>query len=315
MIEVRNVSKSFGSLRAVDNLSFTVAEGEKLVLLGTSGCGKTTTLKMLNRLTEADSGQILINGVSIRESPPEMLRRGIGYVIQQAGLFPHYTVFENIAMVPRLLGWPEDQIRERVINLLTVMGLPPEGFAAKRPAQLSGGQAQRVGLARAMAANPPVILMDEPFGALDGVTRSRLRDEFTGLREWQEKTIVLVTHDVTEAFLLADRIALMDRGTVQQIGVPEKLLLYPASDFVRKFFDHQRLQLTLMVKSLRELMSGLSWLPESGPEAPVVEASASLWEVLETLQGSGAQTVGIRDVEGIRYIHRRDLLAAAFDPA
>jgi osmoprotectant transport system ATP-binding protein len=218
-------------------------------------------------------------------------------------------------MVPRLLGWPEDQIRERVINLLTVMGLPPEGFAAKRPAQLSGGQAQRVGLARAMAANPPVILMDEPFGALDGVTRSRLREEFTGLREWQEKTIVLVTHDVTEAFLLADRIALMDRGTVQQIDVPEKLLLHPANDFVRKFFDHQRLQLTLMVKPLRELMPGLSWLPESAPEAPVVKTSASLWEALETLQASGARTVGIRDGEVTRYIHRRDLLAAAFDPA
>jgi osmoprotectant transport system ATP-binding protein len=166
-----------------------------------------------------------------------------------------------------------------------------------------------------MAANPPVILMDEPFGALDGVTRSRLREEFTGLREWQEKTIVLVTHDVTEAFLLADRIALMDRGAVQQIDVPEKLLLHPANDFVRKFFDHQRLQLTLMVKPLRELMSRLSWLPESAPEAPIVEASDNLWEVLETFQGSGAKIVGVWDGADIRYLHRRDLLAIAFDPA
>lgn len=313
MIEVRNISKSFGSLRAVDNLSFSVARGEKLVLLGTSGCGKTTTLKMLNRLTEPDSGQIMINGVSIREKPPELLRRGIGYVIQQAGLFPHYTVFENIAMVPRLLGWSEEQIGARVRHLLSVTGLPPEGFAAKRPAQLSGGQAQRVGLARAMAANPPVILMDEPFGALDGVTRSRLREEFIRLKEWQEKTIVLVTHDVTEAFLLADQIALMDRGAIQQIDVPEKLLLHPANDFVRKFFDHQRLQLTLMVKPLSDLTDRLPWLPQSTSEAPVVDASASLWEVLEATQHEGAGIVGIRGIEGIRYTHRRALLAAAFD--
>jgi osmoprotectant transport system ATP-binding protein len=228
MIEVSHVSKSFGEVPVVRDLSFGVAPGEKLVLLGTSGSGKTTTLKMLNRLLEPDRGTIRLDGTDIRGQRPEVLRRSIGYVIQQGGLFPHYSVFENVAVVPRLLGWPEGRIRERVAYLLDLMALPPAQFAAKRPAELSGGQVQRVGLARALAANPPVILLDEPFGALDPITRSHIRREVSRLAEWREKTMVLVTHDVTEAFLLADRIALMNGGAIAQLDVPARLLHQPA---------------------------------------------------------------------------------------
>lgn len=311
MIEVRNVRKSFGVTPVVNDLSFTVQRGEKLVLLGTSGSGKTTTLKMLNRLLEPDSGTIRINGVNIREQSPQTLRRGIGYVIQQGGLFPHYSVFENVAVVPRLQGWTESRIRERVEYLLTITGLPPDRFASMRPAQLSGGQVQRVGLARALAANPPIILMDEPFGALDPITRIRIRQEISQLNEWREKTIVLVTHDVTEAFGLADRIALLDRGDIGQIDVPQRLLFQPANDFVRHFFDHQRLQLTWMTLPAAKLLAGLTRLPDGPANAPVVEADGNLWELLEKVQGSPSDLIGIRDREGIGYVHREALLAAA----
>jgi len=308
MIEVSNVNKSFGGVPVVRDLSFGVAPGEKLVLLGTSGSGKTTTLKMLNRLLEPDGGTIRINGADIRGQPPEVLRRGIGYVIQQGGLFPHYSVFENVAVVPRLLGWPEGRIRERVAYLLDLMALPPAQFAAKQPAELSGGQVQRVGLARALAANPPVILLDEPFGALDPITRSRVRREVSELAEWREKTMVLVTHDVTEAFLLADRIALMNGGAIAQLDVPGRLLHQPADAFVGRFFDAHRLQLTWMTQSVGELLAGLSPLPAGPPDAPVVAATASVWEVLETIQGHPSPLIGIRTGNGIGYVPRAALL-------
>jgi osmoprotectant transport system ATP-binding protein len=310
MIQVRNVSKFFGEVPVVRDLSFGVAPGEKLVLLGTSGSGKTTTLKMLNRLLEPDRGTIRINGTDVRDQSPQVLRRGIGYVIQQGGLFPHYSVFENVAVVPRLLGWPEGRVRERVAYLLDLMALPPAQFAAKRPAELSGGQVQRVGLARALAANPPVILLDEPFGALDPITRSRIRREVSGLAEWREKTIVLVTHDVTEAFLLADRIALMNGGAIAQLDVPARLLQEPADAFVGHFFDAHRLQLTWMTQPVGGLLAGLSPLPAGPPDAPVVPAHASLWEALERLQGHPSPILGIQSGNGIQYVPRQALLAA-----
>jgi osmoprotectant transport system ATP-binding protein len=198
-----------------------------------------------------------------------------------------------------------------VEDLLTVIGLPPAQYSAVRPAQLSGGQVQRVGLARALAANPPVILMDEPFGALDPITRSRIRQEISQLAEWREKTIVLVTHDVTEAFGLADRIALMDQGGIGQIDVPQRLLLHPANDFVRHFFDHQRLQLTWMTQPLVELLPDLTRLPVGPADAPVLEADVNLWELLEKVQSNPSSLVGIRDKEGVGYVHRDALLAAA----
>ncbi|RYC68237.1 MULTISPECIES: ATP-binding cassette domain-containing protein [Spirosoma] len=236
MIRVENLSKRYGPTAVVDNVSFSVAPGETLVLLGTSGSGKTTTLKMLNRLIEPDSGQIRLDGTDVRQQDAPTLRRRIGYVIQDGGLFPHYTVAEAIATVPNLLGWEPDRIRERTDELIRKLQLP-EAVLNRYPADLSGGQRQRVGLARALATRPPVVLMDEPFGALDPFTRRHVRRELFGLSELQETTVVLVTHDVAEALELADRIALMHQGRIVQIGLPGDLTNQPANDFVRDFLD------------------------------------------------------------------------------
>ncbi len=236
MITIQHLSKQFGGFKAVDDLSVSVAAGETLVLLGTSGCGKTTTLRMLNRLVEPDSGTIHIDGIDIREQPAPELRRRVGYVIQDGGLFPHYTVAEAIATVPKLLNWIPDLISQRSRELLDKLQLPANSLN-RYPSELSGGQRQRVGLARALAARPPVVLMDEPFGALDPFTRRHVRRELFGLTELSETTVVLVTHDVSEAIELADRIALMDKGRLVQIGTPDELLRRPANDFVRDFLD------------------------------------------------------------------------------
>src|SRR6185312_2186063 len=208
--------------RAVDNISFEVKEHENLILLGTSGCGKTTTLKMVNRLIEPSSGRIFIDGKNVLGQTPESLRLGIGYVLQNTGLFPHYTVSENIAIVPQLLKWDKKRIEKRVSELLEKLHLSNE-YLNVYPHELSGGQQQRVGLARALVADPPVLLMDEPFGALDNVTRAKIHAEFKALDELKSKTIIMVTHDVQEAFELGDRICLMDKGKVVQNGTPAEL--------------------------------------------------------------------------------------------
>lgn len=236
MIEIQNLVKRFGAHTAVDNVSLRVDQGETLVLLGTSGCGKTTTLKMINRLIEPSSGSIHVNDVDVRQQDGPTLRRRIGYVIQDGGLFPHYTVAEAIATVPKLLHWDVTAIQERTRELIAKLQLP-ETVLTRYPAELSGGQRQRVGLARALAAKPPVVLMDEPFGALDPFTRRHVRRELFGLNELRETTVVLVTHDVNEALELADRIALMDRGRIVQLGTPDELLKQPANAFVRDFLD------------------------------------------------------------------------------
>ncbi|GAB3038542.1 ABC transporter ATP-binding protein [Spirosoma pulveris] len=236
MIDVRQLTKRFESHTAVDDVSLTVAPGETLVLLGTSGCGKTTTLKMINRLIEPTSGFISVDGVDVRQQPGPALRRRIGYVIQDGGLFPHYTVADAIATVPKLLDWETARIQTRTRELMDKLQLP-DSLLHRYPAELSGGQRQRVGLARALAVNPPVVLMDEPFGALDPFTRKHVRRELFGLNELRETTVVLVTHDVSEALELADRIALMDKGRIVQIGPPNELLINPATDFVRDFLD------------------------------------------------------------------------------
>lgn len=238
MIEIRNLVKRFGAHTAVDNVSLHISQGETLVLLGTSGCGKTTTLKMINRLIEPNSGSIYVDGIDVRQQDGPALRRRIGYVIQDGGLFPHYTVADAIATVPKLLKWEEGAILERAHELIAKLQLP-ESALLRYPAELSGGQRQRVGLARALAAKPPVVLMDEPFGALDPFTRRHVRRELFGLNELKETTVVLVTHDVNEALELADRIALMDKGRIVQIGTPDELLNKPANDFVRDFLDDQ----------------------------------------------------------------------------
>jgi osmoprotectant transport system ATP-binding protein len=243
MIVVKNITKTFGTHKAVDNVSFTVNEGENIVFLGTSGCGKTTLLKMINRLLEPDSGEIWIKGHRIVDQRPEDLRKKIGYVFQNTGLFPHYTIEENIGTVPRLLGWDKAKIAARVSDLLEELHLSPDQYRSAYPHQLSGGQQQRVGIARALAAYPPLLLMDEPFGALDPITRASVRKDFKQLDELRSKTIVLVTHDVQEAFELADRIVLLDKGRIVQQGTPDELLFEPAGDYARNFFEEQRFQL------------------------------------------------------------------------
>lgn len=235
MIHFHQVSKYFAGKRAVDNLTLQIAKGEFTVLIGTSGSGKSTTLKMINRLIEHDEGEIHFAGEEIRNYKPEDIRRRMGYAIQSIGLFPHWTVERNIGTVPQLLKWPQKRIRQRVIELLELLHLDPEQFLHRYPHQLSGGQQQRVGVARALAADPEVLLMDEPFGALDPVTRSALQFEITRIHQLSGRTIVLVTHDIDEALALADRIVLMDGGRVIQQGTPLEMLTLPANDFVRDF--------------------------------------------------------------------------------
>ncbi|GAB3859222.1 hypothetical protein GCM10028822_35430 [Hymenobacter terrigena] len=261
VIRAAGLRKSFGAHTVVNDVSFEVAAGETLVLLGPSGCGKTTLLKLLNRLIEPDGGTVEINGENVLAQRPEVLRRGMGYVIQQVGLLPHYTVAENIAVVPRLLGHAPAAIAARTEALLTRLHLPPGRYAGQLPQQLSGGQQQRVGLARALAADPPIILLDEPFGALDPVTRAGIRREFRELEELKSKTVVLVTHDVTEAFELADRIMLLDAGQIQQLGTPRELLFRPANAFVRGFFAAERLALQLRTLTLGDVWPDVQTLP------------------------------------------------------
>ena len=280
-------TKRYGGQLILDDVSFEVAAGETLVLLGPSGCGKTTLLKTLNRLLEPDGGTIELNGQDVRRQKPETLRRGIGYVIQQVGLLPHLTVAQNIGLVPGLLGRPAADTAARTTALLDRLHLPAARFAGLLPAQLSGGQAQRVGLARALAADPPVVLLDEPFGALDPLTRAAVRRDFRELDELRRKTVVLVTHDVTEAFELADRILLLHEGRIQQAGPPRELLRQPATDFVRRFFEAERLGLELRVTTLADVCP---YLPaEAGPPAaapnlaPALPPTLSLHEALAQL--------------------------------
>lgn len=284
MITLAGVSKNFGNTRAVNQISFIVPEGETLVLLGTSGCGKTTTLKMINRLIEPGSGTISINGRFISEERPEELRRRIGYVMQNIGLFPHYTVAENIAIVPKLLKWSNERTRERTLELIEKLHLPDDCLSLL-PHQLSGGQQQRVGLARALVTDPAILLMDEPFGALDNVTRSSIQAEFKALEEFRRKTIVMVTHDVQEAFELADRICLMDRGEIVQIGTPKNLLYKPANDFVRKFLDGQRLALEFKTVTIQDIWE---FLPDGPVEdrRNVLSALTDVWSAMEQLSSA-----------------------------
>lgn len=237
MIELCDVHKVYPDGHvALRGLSLRVETATTVALLGPSGCGKTTTLKLINRLVAPTSGRILVNGHDVTAVDAIQLRRGIGYVIQDAGLFPHLTATDNVEVVPRLLGWPVTQRRQRSAELFALVGLDYALHGPRYPAELSGGQRQRVGLARALAADPPLVLMDEPFGALDPITRRRLQREFRDLKGRLHKTVVLVTHDVEEAFLLADRVAVLSEGELVQVGTPEEIRAAPASDFVVSFF-------------------------------------------------------------------------------
>lgn len=239
MIVLDGVSKSFdgGQTYAVRNLSMQVHDGETLVLLGSSGCGKTTTLKMINRLVEPTSGKIEVDGKDVTRQNRVQLRRSIGYVLQGIGLFPHYRVMQNVEIVPKLLGWPAKARRERVREVLDMVGLPADEYAQRYPDELSGGQKQRIGVARALAADSKYLLMDEPFGTLDAISRDSLQQELKALTKRLGKTTVFVTHDVFEALALADRIAIFHGGHLQQIDTPQKVLSAPATAFVRELFE------------------------------------------------------------------------------
>ncbi len=242
MITLEGVSKSYGSGKvAVGNLSLEIGDGELAALVGPSGCGKTTTLRMINRLIEPTSGRILIDGQDVLSKDPVVMRRGIGYVIQQGGLFPHRRVFDNVAVVPRLLGWDSSRVNRRVNELLELVGLDPGDYGRRFPHELSGGERQRVGVARALGADPPVLLMDEPFGAVDPVTRQRLQNQFLELQRELKKSIVFVTHDIEEAAKLGDRIAVLSKGGVlEQYDTPAEILGRPGTPFVADFVGTDR---------------------------------------------------------------------------
>ncbi len=267
-ISFAGVSKEYGELHAVDDLDLKIFAGELVVLLGPSGCGKTTTLRMINRLILPSSGVIEVNGRDVASQDLEELRRGIGYVIQAVGLFPHLTVGQNVQVVPRLLGWSQQRRRERAYELLSLVGLEPNEYYGRYPRDLSGGQQQRVGVARALAADPPVLLMDEPFGAVDPLTRTRLQDEFLSLQQRLRKTVVFVTHDLDEAVRLADRICLMRDGSLEQFSSPERLLAAPATAFVRRFVGADRALKLLGRLTVEEVMHRAD-----GAEAVATDAS------------------------------------------
>jgi osmoprotectant transport system ATP-binding protein len=304
MIKVSNLVRSYQGIPAVNNISFEVDAGENLVLLGTSGCGKTTTLRMINRLEEPDAGEVCINGLDIKNQNPEHLRRGIGYVLQNHGLFPHYTVAENVAIVPALMEWDSQKITKRAGVLFEKLNLE-SSLLHKYPEALSGGQQQRVGLARALMVSPAVLLMDEPFGALDNVTRAAIRKEFMQLDELMQTTIIMVTHDVQEAFEIGDRICLMDKGKIMQIGRPEELLFYPENEFVVKFLNDQRLQLEL--KTVR--MSAI--FPHGIPDGLLTPyffnlEEVSVWDLMNCLLNE--ENTGIKENSG-----RLNVLMQAFE--
>ena len=239
MIKLQNVVKNYEGYEAVKGISLEVKEGELYVLLGPSGCGKSTTLRLINKMIDRTSGEIFVEGEPVDAFKVESLRKKMGYVIQSTGLFPHMSVEENIATVPRLLKWKEEDIRKRGEEMLRLVGLSPEVYGKKLPKELSGGEAQRVGVARALAADPQILLMDEPFGAVDPISRVRLQKEFREIQKKLGKTVIFVTHDVEEALLLADRICLMKEGNIVQEGTPEEVILRPKDPFVEDFFGKE----------------------------------------------------------------------------
>jgi osmoprotectant transport system ATP-binding protein len=293
MIAFEDVSKTFGPTKAVDGLSFTIAAGEFFVLIGPSGCGKSTTLKMINRLEPHTAGRIRFAGEDIARFRAEALRRRIGYAIQSVGLFPHWTVEQNIATVPRLLRWPRARIRDRVAELLHLLRLD-EASRRRYPHQLSGGQQQRVGVARALAADPDVLLMDEPFGALDPLTRDALQSEIARVHQATKKTTVFVTHDMQEALRLASRIAIMDRGRIVQIGAPIALLREPADEFVRSFVggDDRGIKLLSLETAAERVRPG-----ERAP-GPPIGADASLARALSLMIENGTDRLPVIDAAG-----------------
>jgi len=294
MIEIDDVTKYYGDRRVVDRLSLTVPAGDFCVLLGSSGCGKSTTLKMINRLIAADAGQIRVGGEDIATVSTEQLRRRIGYAIQSIGLFPHWTVEDNIATVPRLLKWPRARRGERVTELLELFRLEPETYRGKYPHQLSGGEQQRVGVARALAADPELLLMDETFGAVDPLTRDDLQAELLRIHRAMKKTIVFVTHDIEEALRLATHIAVMQEGRIAQLGTPIDILEHPASEFVADFVGRQGIGLKLL--SVRKIVDRMR--PGETAEGEPLSLDKSLRDALSAMTTRRADRLPVCDGEG-----------------
>ncbi len=305
MIRFEGVTKRYGDVVAVDDLTFDVPAGELVVLIGPSGSGKTTCLKMINRLIEPSAGRVLVDGRDVAFEEPQALRRGMGYVIQSVGLFPHLSVRQNVQVVPNLLGWSKEKSVRRADELLATVGLDPATYADRYPRELSGGQQQRVGVARALAVDPPILLMDEPFGSVDPLTRERLQDEFLELQQRLRKTVVLVTHDITEAVKMADRICLMRAGRIEQYDTPETLLKSPRNRFVRQFVGSDRALTRLSrmkVSAVMEKAEPLEVGTSSAAAAAALRGEPSLyvtdggtllgWIMLPALRASGSVREG-----------------------
>lgn len=291
LIRLENITKQYGGtdVPAVNNLTMDVLRGEVLVLVGPSGCGKSTTLRLINRLIEPTSGKIYLDGEDVTDINPSALRRKIGYVIQQVGLFPHRTIAENIATVPKLLGWDKKRIDERVDELLELVSMDPATYRERYPKELSGGQAQRVGVARALAADPDVLLMDEPFGAIDPITRDRLQNEFLRLQQDLKKTIVFVTHDIDEAIKMGNKIAILREGSeIAQLDTPEAILAEPADDFVENFLGSGAILKSLTLAKIKDMELH---------QVPVLKAPVMRDKALETLQESNDSTAILLDAD------------------
>ena len=324
-IELQDVTKNYPgqAAPAVEKFSIDVKPGELIMFVGPSGCGKTTTMKMINRIIEPTSGSIQIDGKDVLSLNPHDLRRHIGYVIQQIGLFPHMTIAENIAVVPKLLGWSKAKISSRVDELLSIVQLEPKTFAGRYPKQLSGGQQQRVGVARALAADPPVMLMDEPFGATDPITREKLQLEFLRLQETIGKTIIFVTHDFEEAIRLGDRIAVLsERSKIEQFDTPANILATPANDYVASFIGHGAAIKRLALIPVSEAKLG----PTSAASSAVtVGSDDTLRDALDSLVLTGAAAIGVTgddgrvvasiSIEAISAVLGADVAASAGSPA
>jgi osmoprotectant transport system ATP-binding protein len=296
LISFERVRKEYpGRQVAVNDLSLEIEAGQVCMLVGPSGCGKTTSLKMINRLEDPTSGRILLDGKDIAGIDPVKLRLGMGYVIQQVGLFPHLTVADNVATVPRLLGWDEKRVEQRTRELLLLVGLDPDLHRRRYPSQLSGGQRQRVGVARALGADPPVLLMDEPFGAVDRLARDRLQTEFQSIQRRMKKTVVFVTHDIDEAIKLGDRIALLATGGVlQQYDTPARILGSPANDFVTEFLGPERAEKVLAVTPINPANLRRDDVDGAG-SLPSVSLDSSLGDALALMLLKGSERVLVED--------------------
>ena len=311
MITLNHLEKKYADTYAVKGLSLTFPDASVTALLGPSGCGKTTTLRMINRLIEPTGGQVLLDGQDAAALRPEALRRGIGYVIQQIGLFPHLSVAQNVATVPDLLGRDRAQTARRVDELLNLVGLEPGVYRDKRPAELSGGQAQRVGVARALAADPPILLMDEPFGALDPIARDEVQERFLKIQAELKKTVVIVSHDIDEALRMGDYVALMRAGSLEQFGTPDDLVRRPASEFVRQFLGDDA--------NLRQLAGvPVQHFVRAGDAAglPRIEAGTNTRTALALMLRAGSEAAAIWEGERpLGVVSFGDLLRAEASPA